>query len=80
MSFEETKCEKTEMAENAFSGITVIEQFQLNSVENLRFLIELEEKTIIPAYQKKNTLGKGQMKVLARLIMKNLLKSNVERQ
>jgi hypothetical protein len=60
-------------------GIILIEKFQLKSAESLRFLIELEEKTIIPAYEKNKTFSGHERGIIVRLIIKNVLKSNVDR-
>lgn len=61
------------------TGIILIEKFQLNSAESLRFLINLEEKTIIPAYEKNKTFSAHERGTIARLLIKNVLKSNVDR-
>jgi hypothetical protein len=60
-------------------GTILIKNFKLNTKENLRFLIDLEEKTLIPSYQKNQTFTPSERGTLARLIMKTVLKPKVDR-
>lgn len=54
----------------------IIELRQLTTPEDLQFLINLEEKTIIPKYLKYGYLSSSERAIICRLIVKNLLKSD----
>jgi hypothetical protein len=57
----------------------VIQHISLSSVENLRFLVKLEEKELIPAYEIQGNLNVSQRTALSNLIVKNMLKRDVKR-
>lgn len=61
------------------SGIVLIESFQLKDVESLRFLLQLEEKTIIPAFRARNTFTPSERSALCQCIIKNILKEDVSK-
>jgi DNA-directed RNA polymerase subunit L len=55
----------------------VIRQISINSVEDLRFLVQLEEQTLISALQ--GVLDESQRVKLCYLIIKNVLKRDISR-
>lgn len=60
-------------------GIVLVERFELNTPDDLRFLVNLEEKTLFPIYKKQGNFSPHERGILTRLMVKNLLKHNVER-
>jgi hypothetical protein len=58
---------------------TVIHQMSLNTADELRFLINLEEKTLLPAYLRQGGLTEPQRMSLCYLMVKNVLKRDISR-
>lgn len=59
----------------------LVTEFVLNKKEDLEFILQLEEKTLIPKYGLNGHSMDGTDRALiCKLIMKNLLKKNPEKQ